>query len=57
MQVSKTIGDGPKLVHLTADRPKVKNRRPPLKKYTTFDEDDSKEVIMSIHAQASLLNI
>lgn len=47
MQISKTATEHPKLVHLTADRPKIKNRRPPLKKYTTFHEDDSKEVIMS----------
>ncbi|KAL5481724.1 hypothetical protein EMCRGX_G021952 [Ephydatia muelleri] len=44
-EISKTATEHPKLVHLTADRPKIKNRRPPLKKYTTFHEDDSKEDI------------
>ena len=35
-------GEGPKLTHLTASRPKVpKGRRPP-KRYAVFHEDDSR---------------
>ena len=43
LQLSVLASETPKLTHLTASRPKVRNRRPP-KKYAVFHEDDSKEV-------------
>lgn len=35
-------GEGPKLTHLTASRPKVPRGRRPPKRYAVFHEDDSK---------------
>ena len=38
-QVTKAASEGPKLTHLTTQRPKVKGRRPP-KRYATYHEED-----------------
>ncbi|CAI8024059.1 hypothetical protein GBAR_LOCUS14015 [Geodia barretti] len=41
-EVTKAASDGPKLTHLTAQRPRVKGRRPP-KRYATYHEEDKDE--------------
>ena len=42
-QLTLKVEEAPKLTHLTAERPRMRGRRPP-RKYATFHEDDAKEV-------------
>lgn len=54
LQITKAASDGPKLTHLTAQRPKVRGRRPP-RRYVTYHEEDKDVRIINLWLHIPIL--